>query len=50
MAGTTVTVEEPDYVQTKSVDKAGRLYLGKDYAGAEVRVVVERIGAEESDE
>lgn len=43
MGGTTVTVDEPDYVQTKTVDSSGRLYLGKDYASAEVRVVVERL-------
>lgn len=47
MGETTVTVENPEYVQTKSVDNAGRLYLGKDYAGAEVRVVVERIEDDE---
>ena len=43
MAGTTVTVEDPDFVQTKGVDGSGRVYLGGDYANATVRVVVETI-------
>jgi hypothetical protein len=30
-------------VTTKSVDKSGRLYLGKDYAGKTVRLVIEQI-------
>ena len=43
MAGTTVTVEDPDFVETKGVDGSGRVYLGGDYADATVRIVVETI-------
>ena len=43
MANTTVTVEDPDLVETKTVDGEGRLYLGRDYGGEDVRIVVERV-------
>ena len=50
MAGTTVTVEEPDLVETKSVDASGRLYLGKGYEGANVRVIVERVEKDDEED
>lgn len=48
MTDTTVTVTDPAIVVTKRVDNAGRLYLGKDFEGEHVRVVVERV--EDDDE
>lgn len=48
MADTTVTVNEPALVEVKRVDNAGRLYLGQDFEGEHVRIVVERM--EETDE
>lgn len=50
MARTTATVEDPDLVEKKSVDKSGRLYLGADFKDTEVRVVVERMDRDEDNE
>lgn len=33
-------VSDPDIVRTKKTDSNGRLYLGQDYANAEVRAVI----------
>lgn len=39
---TEVTVTDPDEVQTaKKVDDRGRVYVGTDYSGKRVRVVME---------
>ena len=35
------TVDNPELVEKMNVDKQGRLYLGKEYAGKRVRVSVE---------
>lgn len=43
MGRTTTTVEDPDMVAKKNVDKDGRVYLGKSFAESEVRIVVEVI-------
>lgn len=40
------TIEDPELVEKMTVDKEGRLYLGKDYAGEHVRVCVEMIDDE----
>lgn len=48
MADSKYIVENPDLVEKKSVDGSGRLYLGKEYAGSAVRIVVEVL--EEADE
>lgn len=50
MTDTTVTVTDPAAMITKRVDNAGRLYLGKDFEGDQVRVVVERVDPDERDE
>lgn len=39
-------IEDPELVEKMTVDKAGRLYLGKDYAGEHVRVCVELLDNE----
>lgn len=36
-----VTISEPDLVETKTVDKQGRVYLKSDLAEKTVRVAVE---------
>lgn len=46
---TTVTVTEPDVVETKKVDTSGRVYVGREYIGEHVRIVIERVEGE-SDE
>lgn len=48
MTDTTVTVADPAAMITKRVDNAGRLYLGKDFEGDHVRVVVERVEPDEN--
>ena len=35
------TVDDPELVEKMTVDKQGRLYLGKDYKGKRVRVCLE---------
>lgn len=50
MSDTTVTVSDPAAMITKRVDNAGRLYLGKDFEGDHVRVVVERVEPDESND
>lgn len=50
MADSKYIVEEPDLVEAKSVDGSGRIYLGQDYAGSDVRIVVEIIDEEGGDE
>lgn len=37
----TVTIEDPDEHKTGKVDDRGRVYVGTDYVGKRVRVVVE---------
>lgn len=39
----TITIEDPDSVTTKKVDGQGRVYVGRDYRGKRVRVVLETI-------
>lgn len=43
MADTTVSVSDPELVATKAVDKSGRMYLGEDYAGKNVRIIIDRV-------
>lgn len=38
-----VRVRDPDVHDTKTVDDRGRVYVGNDLKGEEVRVVVERV-------
>lgn len=44
----TVTVQDPETYTKKSVDGSGKLYLGRDYAGKQVKFIVETV--EEKDE
>lgn len=37
------TADDPDLVETTEVDKRGRVYLGVDWAGENVRVCVEKL-------
>jgi len=39
----TITIDDPDTVSTKKVDGQGRVYVGRDFRGRDVRVVVEVI-------
>lgn len=38
-----VTIDKPALVETKRVDKSGRVYLGKQYRDSHVRVVIESL-------
>jgi hypothetical protein len=49
MADSKIIVEDPEYVQKKTVDGNGRLYLGQEFAGMDVRVILEVL-EEEADE
>lgn len=42
-------IQDPDLVETKSVDGSGRLYLGKEHAHSDVRIVVEFIDGDDDD-
>ena len=37
------TITDPEFVARKNVDGQGRVYIGKEYAKKEVRIVVEEI-------
>ena len=50
MARTTTTVEDPNLVTTKNVDKQGRVYLGSEFKNATVRIVVETMDDDDDDE
>lgn len=39
---TTIIVPNPSLVESKAVDDSGRVYLGKEYAGETVRLIIER--------
>jgi len=39
----TVTVEDPKFHGEKNVDSNGRVYLGEEYAGNTVRLIVEKL-------
>lgn len=41
MAETSVTVDDPEIVTKKNVDSSGRLYVGREFANARIRLVVE---------
>lgn len=40
---TTLTIDDPDVVAKKKVDSQGRVYLGQDWAGKPVRIIVEEL-------
>jgi hypothetical protein len=50
MADSKIIVEDPEYVQKKTVDGNGRLYLGKEFAEMDVRVILEVLDDEEEPE
>lgn len=37
------TISNPELYETKRVDNSGKLYLGKDYAGKEVKILIEEV-------
>lgn len=45
-----VKTDNPEMVETKTVDGQGRLYLGRHLAGEDVRVVVERMDRADAEE
>lgn len=49
MTKSKVIVEDPDYVRKKTVDGNGRLYLGQEFAERNVRVVLEMLEDDESE-
>jgi len=50
MARTSTTVEDPNLVTTKNVDKQGRVYLGSEFKNATVRIVVENMDDDDYDD
>lgn len=44
-----IRVEDPDLYTKKDVDNSGRVYLGKEWAGREVKIVVELVDDDECD-
>jgi hypothetical protein len=40
MQGTELTVQEPDRIETVTVNQAGQAYLGKDLSGKDVELVL----------
>lgn len=40
---TTVTVENPEYQGEKGVDSQGRVYLGQEYSGKRVYLIVDSV-------
>lgn len=43
MPETTVTVENPEYQGEKGVDSQGRVYLGQEYSGKRVYLIVDSV-------
>lgn len=43
MDGTTLTVDNPDRIETVTVNQAGQAYLGKDLAGQDVQLVMKLV-------
>lgn len=41
-----VTVDNPVRMESKKVDSSGKLYLGRDIAGHEVKFIIEEVGEE----
>jgi hypothetical protein len=39
-------VDDPELVETKPVDNRGRIYLGTEYAGKDVKLVIEEVNEE----
>lgn len=39
----TVTVENPKYSGEKNVDSNGRVYLGEEYAGESIKMIIEEV-------
>lgn len=46
---TTVTVPEPDVVETKKVDTSGRVYVGSEYTGDHVQIVLKRVEVDDDE-
>ena len=42
-----VTIDDPEEVSKKTVDKSGRVYLGRDYAGEDIRIAFEVVDDDE---
>lgn len=40
---TQIIIEDPEMYAVKDVDSSGRIYLGKEWAGREVRIAVESV-------
>lgn len=38
-----ITVDDPEYVRHRTVDGDGRIYVGREYANRDFRVILEEI-------
>lgn len=47
---TTVTITNPDFLDEKKVDTSGRAYIGTEYEGDHIRIVVKRVKVDESED
>lgn len=50
MTDTSVTITQPALVTSKSVDSSGRLYVGKEFAGKDIRIAVEVLDDSDDEE
>jgi len=40
-------ITDPELYEKKNVDSSGKLYVGKDYAGKKVKIVIEKVVEDE---
>lgn len=45
-----ITIDDPDLYAEKEVDGSGRVYLGKNWAGKRVKIVIESAVEDEANE
>lgn len=38
-----IRIEDPEIYDSKTIDSQGRLYIGREYAGKRVKIVVEEV-------
>jgi hypothetical protein len=43
----TVTIDDPEEIQTRVINDSGNFYIGREYAGKRVKVVVSVLDEEE---
>lgn len=46
----TVTVDDPERMETKKVDGSGKVYVGNAWAGQNVRLIIESVEEIEDDD